>query len=219
MRIFVLPLFWLLTACSFSQPIMEIVPLRPEEIPQPAAIVDSAAMTSIAQTVSTNFEHDHHLQLEHANTFYKDGISSVQLQFISQDIIEICEARELIVDLAESLLATINQDPVVGPDLANYPFQPSNLEIYITFESYYGKFCDPYHIAWICLEDARVTFYTFDLLDHLKQCWHKRVEAYPTAREIVVYQREAEHKYDEAHLENVNIFGSARYYPPSQSKK
>jgi hypothetical protein len=206
-------------SCSFSQPIIERGVPRPEDIPLPSEIVDSAEMTCIIQDVTTAWKYDKHLHLEHANTYYKEGIHTVQLQFISQDIIEMCEARDLIVSITEEILARINQSPIAGPDLSNYPFQPSNLEIYITFESYYGKYCDPHYIAWIGMEDAVITFYTFDLLDHMKSCWHRRVETYPTSREIVMCQREAEKKYNESHLKNVNVFGSQRYYPPGQAHK
>jgi hypothetical protein len=207
-----LQILWL-TSCSFSQPIIEMGSPLPEDIPPPSEIVHSEEMTSVIQDYTVALKYDKHLDLEHANTFYKEGIKTIQLQFTSQDIIEMCEARQLIVDMTEGLLAKMNQNPVLGPDLANFPFHPSNLEIYITFETYYGKFCDPYHISWISLEDAVVTYYTFDLLDHLKRCWHRRVEPYATSREIVVYEREAERVYDEIHHKNLNIFGPERYYP------
>lgn len=210
-----LQLFWL-SGCSLSQPIIERADPKPEDVPAPSEIVDTGEMTSVIQDLTTTWRNDKHLHLEHATTYYKEGIKTVQMQFISQDLIELCEARKLIVDTAEDMLARLNQNPVVGPDLANYPFVPSNLEIYITFESFFGKYCDPYYISWLSLEDAVVTFYTFELLDHLKMCWHRKVEPYPTSREIVVFQREAERKYDEAHLKNINIFGTERYYPGQQ---
>jgi hypothetical protein len=178
-------------------------------------LVDSSAMTSAIQDVSVEFKYDRGIHLEHANTYYDNGIKTIQLQFISQDLIEMCEARELIVDLTEALLARINQDGILGQELAIFPFSPYNLEIYITFESYFGKFVDPMYIAWIGMEDAEIYYYTFDPLDNSKNCWHSRHETYSTSREIVVYQREAEKKYDDKHPP-FDVFGSMRYIPPDE---
>lgn len=175
--------------------------------------INSAEATSVIQDFAVETEKKHNLQLQQAKTYYDDGIHAIQLQFITQDLIEMCEARELIVDMTENLLAKLNQNSLLATDFANYPFRPSNLEIYITFESYFGRFVDPFYIRWICMEDGLVDYYTFDLLDNTKNKWHVRHEAYSTSREIVVYQREAERKYKEIYEAKVNVFGDTRYYP------
>jgi len=215
LSVLVLCTLFCLTGCNFSQPLIETFSPTPDQLPTPPrTVINSAELTAIIQNYTTELKYNKRLHLEHANTFYDDGINTIQLQFITQDIIEMCEARELIVDLAEGFLAELNQNPILGPEFVTYPLRPSNLEVYITFECWYGKFCDPHYIGWIGLEDAQVTYYEFDLGDHIKDCWHSRHESYATSREIVVYQREAEKRYNEEHLKNVNIFGPDRFFPP-----
>ncbi len=176
-------------------------------------VINSAPVTSIVQNLAVDAKHKQHLRLEQAKSYYDGGLKTIQLEFISQDIIEMCEARELIVDLTENLLAKLNQDPVLAGDFVSYPFTPCNLEIYITFESYFGKYVDCSYIRWIGLEDDMVTYYTFDLIDNVKNRWHSRRETYATSREIVVYEREAEREYAEVIANKMNIFGDQRYYP------
>jgi hypothetical protein len=214
--IFLGMLLFCVTGCRFSQPLMDILTPSPDQLPvNPQDVFHSDELTALIQNYTTELKYQKRLHLEHANTYFKDGISLVQLEFISQDIIEMCEARELIIDVTEGLLGKLNQNPILGGAFATFPFRPSNIEIYITFESWFGKYCDPHYIAWIGLEDAQVTYYEFDLLDHMKACWHARHESYATSREIVVYQRQAEKQYSEEHITNWTvIFGPHRYFPP-----
>lgn len=214
LKLFSIPILCCLTACA-TGPWFDT---DSEGWPIPPGIEDinSAEMTKVIQDLSVEFKHGRHLELQHAKTFFNSGIHTVQLEFVSQDIVEICEARAIIVDLTESFLAKLNQDPLLGTEFSNYPFRSSNLEIYITFESYFGRYVDPYYIHWVGLEDDEVTFYTFDVDDKTKMCWHKRIEAYETVREIVLYQREAEKLYRETHAPKTAIFGNQRYYPKEE---
>jgi len=179
----------------------------------PVREINSAEITAVIQDIEVEYNKDRHLQLQQAKTFYADGITAIQLEFISQDIIEMKEARGLIVDLTESLLARLNQNPVLGVQFASYPFTSESLEIYIEFESYFGRYVDPYYIQWICMEDDIIGYYIFDLEDNMKRCWHVRKETYATSREIIVYQREAEKKYKESQKPVGAIFGAQRYLP------
>jgi hypothetical protein len=182
----------------------------------PFEIINSSQATSIIQDFSVEMEKKHKLHMQQAKTYYDGGIHAMQLEFISQNIIGMCEARKLIVEMVENLLGKLNQDPILAKDIANYPFRPSNLEIYITFESYFGKYVDPFYVRWICMEDGTVDYYEFDLDDNTKNKWHARHEAYATSREIVVYQLEAERKYEEVNNPKVNVFGNQRYFPKDE---
>lgn len=183
--------------------------------PVPPGIEDihSEEVTAIVQDIAVEFKHSDHLRLEFATTYFDMGIRTIQLEFTTQDIVELCDARKTIVDLTEALLARLNQNPILGSEFASYPFRSENLEIYITYETYFGRYVDPYYIHWTELEDDVVTFYTFSVDDLTKFCWHKRTEPYATVREIVLYQREAERKYEELHGPNTAVFGNQRYFP------
>jgi len=175
-------------------------------------LIHTAESTNVVQSYAVEMENKNKLFLQRAKTYYDGGIHAIQLEFITQDIMEIKEARELIVDMTEDLLARLNQNPLLAQDFANYPFRPANLEIYVTFESYFGKYVDPYYVRWICMEDGHVAFYSFDILDNTKNKWHVRHEEYATSREVVVYHREAERSYEEINNPKEDIFGDQRYY-------
>lgn len=175
--------------------------------------IHTEEVTHIVQEYSVDMKYEHNIHLQRAKTCYNaEGIHTMQLEYISQDLIELCEARELIVDITENMLARLNQDSILGPEFANFPVRPENLEIYITFESYFGKYIDPRYILWISMEDGGVDFYTWELEYMDNRCWSCKHETYATSREIVVYQREAEQRYEEMHQPPKSAFGSERYY-------
>lgn len=215
-----LPLFIVLiclTSCSYLPQWM--APFPPwQSVPKDPPAIHTEEATRIVQEFAVDMEHKKKLHLERSKTcFNENGITAVQMEFISQDLIELCEARKLIVDMTEDLLERLNQDTILGPEFASFPFRPENLELYITYESYFGKYIDLIYIHWIGLEDGTVSFYTWELEYDANQCWHCKKEAYATSREIVVYQREAEQKYQETHEPVQSVFGPERYYPPNAS--
>lgn len=198
-----------LTSCNLFYSVMPA-----PSAPKPHISIHTEEVTSIVQQFAVEAKYENHLRLEHANTCYSDnGITTIQVQFTSQDLLEMCAARELIVDLTENLLAKLNQNSTLGQEFADFPFRPGNLEIYIYFDSYFGKYVDPLYITWICMEDAEVAYYTFELQRHNNSCWHARRESYATSREIVVYEREAERRYEEMHPGPLSIFGMERFLP------
>lgn len=189
------------------------------DLPPPVLSVHAEEITAIIQEYSVELRHLKRLHLEHANTYYNDeGVHTIQLQYISQDIIDLCQARKLIIDVSEGLLDQLNSNPILVPEFTNHSFYPFNLEIYINFESYFIRYIDPYYVKWICMEDAKITFYTADVDDNDKKCWHTKKESYDTSRNIVLYQRLAEDKYKAIHEKNSTIFGDKRYYPDESER-
>ncbi len=179
--------------------------------------IDSVELTYVLQEFTTELKYNKHLILEQAKAFYDDGIHGLQLEFITQNIMEMCEARDLIVDLTEDLLSRINLNDDIASQLTSAPLLPKNLEIYITFESYFGRYIDPNYIKWICLEDGLVTYYTFDVEDVEKRCWHSRHETYETSRRISRAEESAEEQHTEG-IEQIeqkkrSVFGTKRFYP------
>lgn len=193
------------------------VPRAPDvDLPAPILSVHAEAVTAIVQEYANELRHLKRVHLEHAYTYYNEaGIHTVQMQFISQDIIDLCQARRLIVDISEGVLGEINSNPTLAPELVNLGFYPSNLEIYINFESFFIKYIDPFYIKWIVMEDSKILFYTADVNDNDKNGWHYKREAYDTSKNIVLYQRMAEDKYKAEHEASHAIFGDKRYYPPT----
>ena len=184
------------------------------DLPNPILSVHAEEVTAIIQDYSVELRMLKRLHLEHANTYYNDeGIHTVQLQYSSQDIINLCQGRKLIIDVSEGLLDKLNSNSLLTPEFTNHAFYPFNLEIYINFESYFTKYIDPFYIKWICMEDSKIMFYTADVDDNDKKCWHSKKESYNTSRDIVLYQRLAEDKFKAMHETNHAIFGEKRFYP------
>lgn len=194
------------------------VPFAPdEEPPAPVLSVHTNEVLNIVQEVSVNFKHDRHLNLQHSKTYFnEEGIQRIQLQYITQNIMDMCEARMLIVDLVEAFLKRLNENPYLIPEFPNFAFYPYNFEIYINFESFYVRYVDPFYIKWICMEDGQINYYAADLKDNNKDCWHYRRESYYTSRDIVFYQRKAEEEYKQAHSLDLSIFGNKRFIPKNE---
>jgi hypothetical protein len=184
------------------------------DLPSPVLSIHAEEITAIIQDYSVELKNFKHLYLQHANTYYNDaGIHTIQLSYISQDLLELCDARKLIIDVSEGLLDQLNSNPLLIPEFTNRAFYPFNLEIYINFESFFAKYIDPFYVKWIMMEDAKIAFYTADVNDNDKLCWHARKEAYDTSRDIVFYQRLAEDKFKAMYEPDRAVFGEKRYYP------
>jgi hypothetical protein len=140
--------------------------------------------------------HEKHLRLEDSRVFYTDTINTVRMEFTSQDVLEVREARFLIVDVVEGLLAELNKNHVIAPQFVKYPLTPDQLEIYINFESFHGIFVDPYYVGYVMLENGTTHFWAFDVKENGRNIWDYRVEPYEKSREFTVYEREAEDLFE-----------------------
>jgi hypothetical protein len=160
--------------------------------------IDSEELVHVIQQYLAYLRHVKHLRLEDSRIFYNDYINTVRMEFTCQDILEVREARMLLVDVVEGLLAEINQNPILGSEVFNYPFSASQLEIYIDMESYYGLYLDPYFVGWIQLEKDVASYYAFDeKIDGLNY-WDFRTEPYWKSRELVIQERAAESLFKDA---------------------
>lgn len=168
---------------------------------------------------ANDLKHDKHLHLEDSRVFYGNYgnyIDKIRLKFITQNILEMCEAREFLVDVAEGYLDRLNEDPVLGPLIAAYPIGPENLEIYICFESYHIRYVDKRYIVWTVLEDGMAYYYAGDLINEFNiwdrdaECWHHREEPYYKSVQIVNINREAERMYQERHPKPGSLFAGDR---------
>lgn len=159
--------------------------------------IDEVEIVHALQHYFAYLRHEKHLRLEDASVWYNNSVNSVRLEFISQDVLEVREARFLLVDLVEGLLAELNRNPVIAPSLVTYPLTPDHLEIYINFESYHGVYVDPYYVGYIKLENGQATYDAFDIKTLGRNNWDFRTEPYEKSREYTVFEREAEKLFKE----------------------
>lgn len=139
------------------------------------------------------------LRFEDSEVFYDEYVQRFRVVFSTQLILELCEARELMVDVVEGLLERMNNNPWVVESFNHQPITADDLELYFSYETYYVEYIDPTFIAWMSLTDGYVRFYDGVLKDFTKDFWDARIEPYAKSLEFVRIAREAEENYKLAH--------------------
>jgi hypothetical protein len=177
--------------------------------------VNAEEMTWIVMETVTKFEHERRLRLEHSRAMYVDGtVAGLQLEFSTQEILEVKEARELLVDLVEFLILDINTNPIVSEELIAYPFTAGGLNIEINFESFLVEYVDPYYVGCVRLDKGMAYYYAGDVKDTQLYRWHSRVEPYAKSLEVVRLSRAAEETWqEEHHPHHLNALRADQYYP------
>lgn len=160
-------------------------------------VVDSDEMTWIVQKVAAKWKHQDYrrIRLEHSHASYSDTFTQVHLEFSSQEILEVDQARNLLVDMTEDLLREINTNAIIADELSPYPFSADQLHIEINFETYIGEYVDPYYIGCVELKNGFAYYYAFDEKDQDWYNWHARVESYSKTREVSMLSRAAEKQF------------------------
>jgi hypothetical protein len=138
---------------------------------------------------STQLKYQRHLYYQDGCIVASDHGYILRLKYISQDALELEEARELIVDATEGLIEHLSK--------TSFPVTIDNLEIVIDFQSYQGLYVDPYYVGYIWLENGITHIFAFDTKDRDLDFWDSRVEAYANTKNFVQYHREAEKIFEE----------------------
>lgn len=166
--------------------------------------IESAEVTWIAQKLAVKWKREMQLRLEDSNVYYGNNIHTLRFEFTSMAILNVDKAREMLVDVVEDILRSINTSPIVASELQDYPFTPENLEIYIDFKSFYNTYVDPYKVGFITLECGQAKYWASDVKDNRLYGWHSRIEPYFKSRELVQLGRAAEKAYDAEHPKGRN---------------
>lgn len=171
---------------------------RPEVVRKDVLSLPADNLTMIIEDYATELKYDMHLSLEDARVAWGKRHRLI-LNFTSQDILELRDARALLVDLVEGLLQRVNgQNLVVGDPISHF-YTPYEIDINIQFESFYARYADPKYMGAMLLQNGIAYYYAGDVLDRDLSYWHKRVETYYKSRSIVQAERAAEEHYREAH--------------------
>jgi hypothetical protein len=143
----------------------------------------SGVVTEAVMRQSALFQKSHHLRFEDASAYWSEGsLIGVRVIYSTMDILDFCPARELLVDVVEGLTGALGE--------SFEGFSPDQLEIYISFESYFTRYVDPYYVSWIKLYDGIGYFYMGTLQDYHNDWWHQRMEVYSDSLNFVNIQRE-----------------------------
>lgn len=153
-------------------------------------------MHQVART-QTKFAHERRLKLENSLVYYDGCVTKIRLDFSTMALLELCEARELLVDIVEDFLKRINSDSIITSRLCDRYLTPDHLQIEIDFKSWMGKLMDLDYIGWVSLKGGCASYYAFDMRTNQLDWWHRRSESYPESRAVVINMREAEKEWQE----------------------
>ncbi len=165
-----------LTGCLYNDPAYR------EEMP------DIPALEEIVVTYSDEMERYNRLFLSDSRAYYDHYVEKVCMKFRTEAIMDVLEARDLIVHVVEGFLARVNEDPWVSTDLYNFPFTADNLHVEIEFDSFYGKYVDTREIGQVHLKEGIVYYYANDAMDRDTVFFHKRQEPYEKAYRFSKYK-------------------------------
>jgi len=176
-------------------------------------VFDAAELSRAIIVYSEKMAYENRLRLEDSVVYYNRRINRIRLDYSSMDNLDLWQARALLVDLVEGFIATMNSNGNIFPHLAQLPMKPENLEIYITFESYYNAYVDLQTVGLITLRDGIVNYFASDALDCDTQCWHRRSEYYFQSKNFIDAKREGEALYRPKvdDLRGRSAFGDERY--------
>ncbi|MBS4166017.1 Uncharacterized protein NEOC65_001094 [Neochlamydia sp. AcF65] len=159
----------------------------------------SDAFTRAAIRQATRLAHQHRWYLDDAWAYYNstDSVHRLCLNFRTQNILELYQARAQLVDVVEELLQNLKSNPQTSSRLAPN-FSAGNLLIRVDFQSFWGIYGDPKYVGWMALENGMVYYYDFDVKDKQNDQWCNRIETYNKSKEIALIEKEAEKEYKDS---------------------
>lgn len=163
--------------------------------------IDEKVLSRIVFEEATALKYKYHFFLEDSYFCYVDKIRKIRLDFSTMDIVEMCEARHILVDVVDSFLANVNGHPELRDRLEPRPFTPDELEVNIRFISYFPRYVDGMYMGWMQLRNGISYFYAANAQDSNDPYWNKRSEYYWKSRLFSKAQLEAEAKYREEQSE------------------
>lgn len=118
-----------------------------------------------AQTAK-KLEKSHKLVLVGTGGQMMHDIQMMMMGFNYYQVVDIPNARQLLVDAVESYLTAINSNEKVRPYLHTYPFTAKNIEISIYFYQPNGNSAPLGQLSIAAANEGKVTYFTHDLNSH-----------------------------------------------------
>ena len=153
--------------------------------------VNPTAFSEVIIPYAAELTETKRLRFEDSKVYYNEFAERFRVIFSSQVILELCEARDLMVTVVEELLDRMNESPGVVENFDHFPITADDLELYFSFESYDIEFNDGTYICWMSLHDGLVRYYTGLLKNHRNDYWDARIEPYYKSLEFVQITRAA----------------------------
>jgi|GEM_PF-3107662 len=158
----------------------------------PEVIYPSKDLTRVEIFHVEELKQRYDIRLDQASTLYNPAIGGLCLRYTSEELFDLCQARNLLVDLVDSLLEKINTDAYVASQLTTYPLNYENLDLVITFDSFFGEYCDLQYVNQIRMDSGYVTFYAFTAFACEGNLFEIHNEPYETTQANSYYLRKAQ---------------------------
>lgn len=194
--LWIFPLFFLFASCTCSPScFFEGLcngPRKGNTVEIITQKVDPLPFSEVIIPLAVELKYAERLRFEDSAIYYNDFVERFRVIFSSQEILELCEARELMVTVVEELLARLNSKPSVTVNFDHYPITYEDLEIYFSFESFNIEYNDGTYIAWMSLHDGLVRYWSGLLKNPRIDYWNARIEPYYKSVQFVELTRAGE---------------------------
>lgn len=134
----------------------------------------------------------YNVNLQRSTVQIRDGELLIWLDFETMNIMTIDDARDLVVNLTEGLLARLNQQQVLRDLTPNGEITEYNLFINIRFDSWFAVHIDPLYLGRVVLDGGEVFYYaqtgTYRGRDF--KVHHQHKELYIVTKEIISLEME-----------------------------
>lgn len=154
--------------------------------------IDSEEFSRLVINFSARMKKDHRVELEDSRIAYDDEVKKIYLEYSSQRLLTVYEARLLMVEIVEEFLNRLNNHTVLSFQLERFPFSADDLDVKINFESFFGLYVDPLYVGQAWLKCGCVYFYAFDRKDLWLDWDHHRFEPYFKSRELALIKKIAD---------------------------
>lgn len=178
--------------------------------------IDSEEVSKLVINYAAEAKRIHHIELEDSRVEYNDFIQKIYLEFSSQRLLTVYDARLLMVEVVEEFLSRLNNHTFISYELERFPFTASDIEVKINFESFYGRYIDELYVGLAWLKCGCVYYYAFDIKDESDIDWsHDRWEPYFKSRELALLKKEADIPFleSERQAKKSSHFIGERYMP------
>lgn len=187
----------------------------PYDLPVIVQKVDVGSFSEVIIPYATELGHTHRLRFEDSRVYYDDFVERYRVIWSTQQILELCEARDLLVTVVEGLLERLNRNSQVIASFDHYPITADDLEIYFFYESYFVEYVDPTYMAFVSLHDGTVRYINGLIKNPRIDWWDIRTETYEESYRFATLHRASEKAYAEEHApkkRRSSVFSN--YYEP-----
>ena len=90
-----------------------------------------------------------------------DNLRALSISFLSEEKLNLDQARKLFICTCEEFLSAVNSDEHVRPWLSNYPFTGQNLEVMLSFKLKNGLRIGPPFVTFVFVSQGMIYYSTY----------------------------------------------------------